>query len=404
MNSVNIRQSRACLRCTGLVNKIIFFVIVCLQCFGESHSPFPLDISVGPVPQAFVADGKTRLVYELHLTNFSASRMQLQGLQVEGDGTSNVLADYRGEVLERMLLHVGESEAQAPTLPPVIPGGGTVVVFIDLTLPMGTATPSELRHRVSVSLPQRSDGSGKVESIISAPIVGVSCEGVPLLRQPMRGSGWVAVNSLFNPEHRRSFVPVDGKEQLAQRFAIDWVRIGPDSRLFHDDSKSNSNFYGYGTEVLAVANGLVSDIKDGLQDNAGSNDPSTRNVTLDNITGNYIILDLGQGRFALYAHLIPGSIRVRTGDRVKAGQVLAQLGNSGNSDAPHLHFHLMNGNSPLGAEGIPYEIDSFILEGVIDNGFDAVEKGEPWHPTKNNPVIHRREFPIDNAVVTFPRM
>ena len=155
---------------------------------------------------------------------------------------------------------------------------------------------------------------------------------------------------------------------------------------------------------MAVANGLVSDIKDGLQDNAGSNDPSTRNVTLDNITGNYIILNLGQGRFALYAHLIPGSIRVRTGDRVKAGQVLAQLGNSGNSDAPHLHFHLMNGNSPLGAEGIPYEIDSFILEGVIDNGFDAVEKGEPWHPTKNNPVIHRREFPIDNAVVTFPRM
>ena len=70
----------------------------------------------------------------------------------------------------------------------------------------------------------------------------------------------------------------------------------------------------------------------------------------------YVVLDLGGGRFAFYAHLQPGSLRVKAGDRVKAGQVLGLVGNSGNSTEPHLHFHISNGISPLGSEGLPYAI------------------------------------------------
>jgi hypothetical protein len=159
-----------------------------------------------------------------------------------------------------------------------------------------------------------------------------------VVRAPVRGSAWIAFNALYNDTHRRAFVPVDGKERIAQRFAIDWMCLGPDGRLFHGDSKSNANFYDYGAEVLAVADAQISDLKDGLPENAGSNEPSTRHITLDNLVGNYLVLDLGHGRFALYAHLQPGSLKVKLGDKVKAGQVLARLGNSGNSDAPHLHF------------------------------------------------------------------
>jgi hypothetical protein len=225
---------------------------------------------------------------------------------------------------------------------------------------------------------------------------------VPVLHAPLLGSAWVAFNGLSNADHRRSWVPVDGKVCIAQRFAIDWMRLGPDGRLFRSDSKSNANFYGYGAEVLAVADGRVSDLKDGLPENVGSNEQGTRAVTLDNIAGNYLILDLGQGRFALYAHLQPGSLRVKLGDKVTTGQVLARLGSSGNSDAPHLHFQLMDANSPLGAEGLPYELETFTQLGELDDPA-MLDRGQPWRPqTKTPPVVHRREFTVDNAVVNFP--
>jgi murein DD-endopeptidase MepM/ murein hydrolase activator NlpD len=113
------------------------------------------------------------------------------------------------------------------------------------------------------------------------------------------------------------------------------------------------------------------------------------------------MVGLGQGRFALYAHLQPGSLRVKLGDKVKAGEVLALLGNSGNSDAPHLHFHLMDANSPLGAEGLAYELETFTQLGVIDDPA-VLDTGQAWQPKTQVPVIHRREFPVDNAVATFP--
>lgn len=77
------------------------------------------------------------------------------------------------------------------------------------------------------------------------------------------------------------------------------------------DDKANASFPGYGAEVLAVADGRVADLKGGFPDNAGSNEASSRDITLDNVVGNYLILELGQRRFALYAHLRPGSLRVK---------------------------------------------------------------------------------------------
>jgi hypothetical protein len=237
---------------------------------------------------------------------------------------------------------------------------------------------------------------------VAGPVVAVVPGPAPVLRAPLRGAAWIAFNSLGGDDHRRALNAVDGRVRIAQRFAIDWMCLGPDRRLFHGDPKSNANFYDYGAEVLAVADGRISDLREDLPDNAGSNEASSRNITLDNVVGNYLILDLGHERFALYAHLQPGSLRVKLGDRVKAGQVLARLGNSGNSDAPHLHFQVMDTNSPLGAEGLPYEIDGFTQLGVGDDPA-VLDSGQAWSPNSQGaPVVHRRELPLNNAVVSFP--
>jgi hypothetical protein len=376
----------------------VLALVLPIQSPAQSPSAFPVDITSARPPQPVMADARSRLLYELHLTNFSVSPIELLGLDVFGGDGAAPLASYRGESLEELLVAVGPTDSTGRVR--AIGGGRSVVIFLDLTRGGGVRVPVELRHRLSFSIPRKTGGI--IENTLNGPVVAIVQEPTPVLRAPLRGPSWVAFNALGSDTHRRSFVPVDGKERIAQRFAIDWMCLGPDGRLYHGDSKSNANFYGYGAEVVAVAEGRVSDLKDGLPENIGSNEESTRAITLDNIVGNYLILDLGQGRFALYAHLQTGSLGVKLGDRVKAGQLLARLGNSGNSDAPHLHFHLMDANSPLAAEGLPYELETFTQLGVIDDPA-VLDSGQAWRPkTQVGPVVHRREFPVDKAVVGFP--
>jgi murein DD-endopeptidase MepM/ murein hydrolase activator NlpD len=99
---------------------------------------------------------------------------------------------------------------------------------------------------------------------------------------------------------------------------------------------------------------------------------------------------------------LPRSLRVKIGEKVKAGQVVALLGNSGNSDAPHLHFQLVDASSPMAAEGIPYELASFTRLGVLEDA-TALDAGEPWRPkTQTTPVVIHNEFPMNEAILDFP--
>ena len=111
------------------------------------------------------------------------------------------------------------------------------------------------------------------------------------------------------------------------------------------DKDVNSSYYSYGSRVLAVASGTVVHLKDGIPDNVpGHVGAEALKLSLETIAGNVIGLDLGHGQFAYYAHLQPGSIRVKLGQRVRKGELLALVGNSGSSFEPHLHFEVrLNG-------------------------------------------------------------
>ena len=144
------------------------------------------------------------------------------------------------------------------------------------------------------------------------------------------------------------------------------------------------------------------DAKDGIPDNKGTSERSARSITLENVLGNYLVLDMGDTRFASYAHLQPGSLRVKVGESVKAGQVLALLGNSGNSDGPHLHFQVTDAASPMASEGIPYEIETFTQKGLVPDP-ELLDKGQAWQPgTGDTQLIHHREFPVNSAVISLP--
>lgn len=187
---------------------------------------------------------------------------------------------------------------------------------------------------------------------------------------------------------------MEGTAAIAQRFAIDSVMMNENGRRFIGDSLENESYFAEGVDALAVADGIVVAVKDSIPENVPGAMSRAVPITLETVGGNFVILDIGQGRYAFYAHLKPGSLRVRPGDRVRKGQVVGLVGNSGNSTEPHLHFHVADGTSPLGSEGIPYVHATFQLLGRCARMFSEC--------ARSTPEPRRREMPMANMVVGFP--
>jgi hypothetical protein len=245
--------------------------------------------------------------------------------------------------------------------------------------------PAELKHAFTF----RISGIERTRSLQCCSVRVV--HSTLTVSAPLRGGQWAAVNGPSNSsDHRRALLPIDGHLYLGQRFAIDWVKLNAAGQPASGDGSENKQFFGYSEPVLAVADGTVAAIQDGIPENK----PGSLALKMDysNIAGNFVSLDLGAGRFAGYAHLQPGSIRVKKDQRVHRGDVLGLLGNSGNSDAPHLHFEISDGPSLTQSEGLPYTLDSFKMTGSVDKdlNFTPAASGE-----------HKIELPLENVVVTF---
>ncbi len=305
----------------------------------------PVDVRLPMPPTPFRgADGQSHLIYELHITNFSAADQTLTRLEVLGDSGS--LASYEGTELAGLLTRPGVKTDD----PRTIGAGLRAVAFLSVPVPESGA-PRVLRHKLTLN--GATVETAPVPLRAAAPIV---------IGPPLRGSDWLAANGPGDrAAPRRALIPINGRAVIAQRFAIDWVQLKTGGGTFTGDAKDNRNYKAYGSEVLAVADATVAATKDGIPENVPGLTSRAVPITLETIAGNHIILDLGGGNYCMYAHLQPGSLRVKPGDRVKRGQVIGLVGNTGNSTEPHLHFQVMDGPSPLGAEGLPYHIDSFEL-------------------------------------------
>ncbi|CAM5383520.1 M23 family metallopeptidase OS=Streptomyces tendae OX=1932 GN=GUR47_22000 PE=4 SV=1 [Streptomyces tendae] len=176
---------------------------------------------------------------------------------------------------------------------------------------------------------------------------------------------WSALNS---PADR---TPSHGVHAYGQTFAIDLVAepepgARPGFRALWPLARRGRDFPAFGAPVLAVADATVVRVDDGQRDHLSRTslpallylmlvEGSVREMAgVRRIVGNHLVLDLGGGTYALYAHVQRGSFTVREGDRVRAGQTLARCGNTGNSTEPHVHFQLMNGPDPDTARGVPF--------------------------------------------------
>ncbi len=381
---------------------LVFISVFSAQIKAQTSEPVPVDLEVPFAPIPVKAMDKMNLVYELHITNFSPVSFALTGVEVLDDASSAVLASYRdAEVVKRIAVLKFDSGGQEKN---VIGGGQRAVFFLMITVD-AAKMPTALRHRLFFkSAEKTTDADSKEpakEQIVEDMRVAVQ-SGAPLvIGAPLRGR-WLAGNGLSNDTgHRRSIKAIGEHAQIAQRFATDWIKLGDDGLLARGgDMSQNANYYGYGAEALAVANGTVVEVKDGIPENIPQTKKRAVPITLETIVGNYVLLDIGGGRYALYAHLQPNGLKVKTGDKVKTGQVLGLVGNSGNSDLPHLHFHIVNAASPLAAEGVPYVLKSFEMQGITKVDADFIKNG--FKPDASADSKRQMEIPIQNAVVILP--
>jgi len=171
---------------------------------------------------------------------------------------------------------------------------------------------------------------------------------------PLKGDFMVVTGHVSAPQ---------GHEERSQVYAYDVVVLGPHLELLTGDGSKNEDFVGFGKEVLAPAAGVVTYARDDVADN-----PSTGNQDMEKLLalpdppwgvgGNCVVIDHGNGEWSFLAHMKRGSVKVKKGDRVVQGQVVGQLGNSGATTGPHLHYHLMDGPKILLSDGLPARFEN----------------------------------------------
>ena len=321
-------------------------------------------------------------VYELELANTRSPAATLEEVKVitppeaEAENTGAAPLDQPAKPATRVLTEFGAKTFATrlkqldnqPAADAKIELNSTRLFLIDLAL-AGDNLPTQLRHVLRLT------GRGTdvndpepVEQSYNAATIDMT-RRLPALGPPLVGDGWVAFNGCCEPgsPHRSTVLPVNGQLHFAQRFAIDWMQLDGQGRLRNGPANDVHSYTAYGAKLLAAADGIVVSALDGLPDQVPPNAPDPGTITLENVDGNHVVLDLGNGIYAFYAHMKPGSVRVRVGQKVGTGTVLGLLGNSGNSTAPHLHFHLMDSVSVLGSEGLPYVFQRMNLAGNFPN-------------------------------------
>lgn len=379
-------------------------------------SPAPRDtpVAAAPVHQAQVearilfapqvvsgSDGRRHLAYELRITSFQDgdAPLTLERIAVFAGDAAVPLTTIDGAALGGLLARPTAGAERRDGV--AIASGQSATLFLWLTLPPGTR-PALLRHQLSFRT-----GAGAIERAddVRAPIVAAP---PVVIGPPLRGARWLAVEGPGNrlSHHWGSLVAIDGKLTIPQRFAIDWFGLDAGNHALRRQAApaatTDADWVGYDSAVIAVADAMVVDARDGVADGtplAPLAEPD--DLTARSLYGNFVVLRIAPGVYAHYAHLRRGTVAVAIGQHVRRGAIIGRLGQTGSAGAPHLHFHLSNRATFEQSEGLPYVIDRFALFGRarIEDSFDRATP-----VALSPPAASRRigELPLDGSVLAFP--
>ncbi|HEY2107191.1 MAG TPA: M23 family metallopeptidase [Candidatus Binataceae bacterium] len=369
----------------------------------QSELDTPLTTTGGPpgllkvepisTPSPMLVQNKAYLVYELLVTNFQTAPVTLDSLVADG-GPMGIFRFEGTDTLKSMVDLPARYAASGQELS-IEPLKTRLLLF---WLPFASQqVPRRLMHTIGYSVSSGSGDRRRMEAVIQPMLIDSKTAPV-IIGPPLRGNNWLAANGPSNTSgHRRAFMVADGQMYFPERFAIDFVQLGADGKTYAGDPKDNRSYHGYGADIIAVADGTIVDAKAGMQDNVPGS--ATGPITMATIGGDYLIEDIGNGAFAFSAHLKTGTLKTYLGASVKRGQVLASLGNTGNSTEPHLHFHIISKPFPLAGRGIPYAFDHF----SIVTGHLKQQEEISFVFGTGEPTAVSNSLVLENTLINFPQ-
>ena len=382
----------------------LFFALACLILMSsaamssanavEQMTPLLLAVHDARVP-FMGSDGKLHLVYELWMSNFSSGDLKIEKVEVLGDGTP--LQTFDAASITGRLQPAGQRESVG-----TLPKSAQALLFLHVVLQPGSKVPKALSHHVAIHLDAAPPEYQNMTE--EGGTVDVDQQAVVAIGPPLQGQRYVSDDSCCDASrHTRAAMPINGRVWLAQRYAVDWEQLDSHQHIYSGPREKLTSYTIYGQPVLAVADATVVSVINDQPEQVPGEFP--KGISFDQADGNSVLLDLGNGHYAMYAHMQPGSVRVHSGESVTRGQVLGLVGDSGNSIAPHLHFQVMDRPSSLASNGLPYEIDSFeVTAGTPGTAaFDEAEaKGTPLAITQHaQPQKVTNALPLDQLIISF---
>lgn len=358
-----------------------------------------LEPSVVPVR---ASDGLYYVAYELSVFNDSARDATLTRVQtVAGDEHGEVIRTLSGSRLAANMMPEG-GPAPTSSNAAVIPAGRTSVIVVRATYATRKAVPATFTHRISATFAPVKPGDPGIASKFPSQVaqvggsVRVSSEKPLVIGPPLTGDDWIALNGLETGAlnaHSNVIIPVGGRVTAAERYGIDFAVIDPSSlQSYRGDPSVNSSYLAWGRPLIAVANAKVVKAVSDRPDVPPAVFASLE--TFDEFTGNTVVLDLGGGVYATYAHIEQGTVTVKVGDTVKKGQQIGRLGNSGNTSEAHLHFQLQRG--PLiTADNVPWVIDRFTSAGRLSTDGTSITD-------TSTAGVRMNEIPVGYSISDFP--
>ncbi|MDI9915824.1 M23 family metallopeptidase [Rhodococcus sp. IEGM 1379] len=353
-------------------------------------------IGAQPIPVTG-ADGNVHVAYEISVLNVSPRPAVITRVDTLAGGPNGKVVSSlaKNETLARSMLVPNYSGPFTE-----IPVGRTAVLMLDDVYDARADVPAEVTHRLTATFGPAAErdaalGAKYPDTVTQiGGVVTTSASSPVTIGPPLAGDGWLAANGCCAvSSHRGALMASAGRINAVERFAIDFLQIDTVAGVGTStgDGSKNENYRSYDAPLLAVADGTVKAVVSTMPEETPQQVPDV--ATVDQLGGNYVIIDIGDGNFAFYAHMIPGSASVKVGDKVTRGQVIGKLGNSGNTSEPHLHFQVSRAAIPLSGNNVPYEIDRFTLVGSMAT--DALVRGP-------NAGERTNQLPLNDDVVNFP--
>ncbi|UQD56733.1 M23 family metallopeptidase [Flavobacterium sp. K5-23] len=359
------------------------------------YSGLPIEANVSFLSDLIKTNNTTQLIYELNILNnykvpFTLKKVEIYDLKEDG----NLIASFDSNYIDEHFERPGSDDLDDLK---VLSNNQFGILNLELVFKQGQPIPKKVYHKLHF------EGQNKKGETVIIPIE-VAVIKIPEITKvtlglPFNKKGkWLYEAA---ESHQASRFLTEGKATYPQRFAIDWIFLGNNGCFAENDIKHNKNWKSYGIELISVADGTIVGIKDGIIENVPLSEDMAVRITRETIGGNYIIIDIGNNLYAVYGHLIPNSLKVKIGDKVKKGQLIGLLGNSGNSDCPHLHFHLeTKSNAFFGGEGMPYLIKDFIdLRKYSGEEVKNFFKGNSVSMDSLRPTEKHNELPIGYGLI-----